>query len=80
MMDTAQEQINVRDEEGKVCRERYKASCCFQLLPSQYCDVFTNTETSPCLLFFGYAACGILVPQPGIEPASSALEMQSLHH
>ena len=26
------------------------------------------------LFFFGCEACGILVPQPGIEPASSALE------
>ena len=26
------------------------------------------------VLFFGHGACGILGPQPGIEPASSALE------
>ena len=25
-------------------------------------------------------ACGILVPPPGIEPASPALEMRSLNH
>ena len=24
--------------------------------------------------FFGYVACGILVPQPGIEPVPPALE------
>ena len=26
------------------------------------------------------AACGILVPQPGIEPVPPALEVQSLNH
>ena len=26
------------------------------------------------------AACGILAPQPGIEPTPAALEAQSLHH
>ena len=36
-------------------------------------------------LFFFYfwplsAACGILVPQPGIEPMSPAVEVQSLNH
>ena len=31
-------------------------------------------------LFFGRAACGILVPQPGIEPVPPALEAQSLNH
>ena len=29
--------------------------------------------------FFGYVACGILVPQPGIEPVPPALEEQSLN-
>ena len=29
---------------------------------------------------FCYSACGILVPLPGIKPASSALEVQSLNH
>ena len=34
------------------------------------------------LFFFsiGCAACGILAPQPGIEPTPAALEAQSLHH
>ena len=27
-----------------------------------------------------YGACGILVPHPGIEPASPAMEAQSLNH
>ena len=27
-----------------------------------------------------YAACGILVPQPGIKPMSPAMEAQSLNH
>ena len=31
-------------------------------------------------LFFGHTACGILVPQPGIEPASPALEVWILNH
>ena len=41
---------------------------------------------SICLLFFFFffwrhhIACGILVPQPGIEPAPPALEAQSLNH
>ena len=30
--------------------------------------------------FFRYAACGIFVPQPGIEPTSLLLEAQSLNH
>ena len=28
-----------------------------------------------CILFFGHAACGILVPRTGIELASPAVEM-----
>ena len=31
-------------------------------------------------LFFGYTACGILVPQPGIEAMPPALEVWSLNH
>ena len=27
-----------------------------------------------------HKSCGILVPQPGIEPVSSAVEAQSLNH
>ena len=35
-----------------------------------------------CLLFFGacLAACGILVPQPGIEPGPSAVAVWGLNH
>ena len=29
---------------------------------------------------FGRAACGILVPWPGIEPTPPAVEVQSLNH
>ena len=34
------------------------------------------------IIFFGYKArhAGVLVPQPGIEPVSLALEAQSLSH
>ena len=31
-------------------------------------------------LFFGYTACGILVPQPGIKAMPPALEVWSLNH
>ena len=31
-------------------------------------------------LFFGHVACGILVPQPGIQPTLHALEALSLYH
>ena len=31
------------------------------------------------VLLFGYPTCGILVPQPGIEPAPPTLEVQSLN-
>ena len=30
--------------------------------------------------FFGWEACGILAPWPGIKPAPPALEVQSLNH
>ena len=37
-----------------------------------------------CFIFIYFyalaAACGILVPQPGIEPALPAVEVQSLSH
>ena len=33
-----------------------------------------------CLFVFGRTACRILVPQPGIEPASPAVEMRGFHH
>ena len=32
------------------------------------------------LFIFGHTACGILVPQPGIEPGPPALEAWSLNH
>ena len=31
-------------------------------------------------VFFGHAACGILIPQPGIKPEPLAMEEQSLNH
>ena len=34
----------------------------------------------PSFFFFGYVACEILVPWPGIEPILSAVEAQSLLH
>ena len=33
-----------------------------------------------CFWVFGYAACGILVPQPGIKPRRSAMRAQSPNH
>ena len=39
----------------------------------QYCFCFM-------FWFFGWEACGIVVPQPGIELASSAVETQSLNY
>ena len=32
------------------------------------------------LLYFAHTACGILIPWPGVEPVSPALEVQSLNH
>ena len=32
------------------------------------------------LFIYGRAACGIFVPQPGIEPLTPAVEAQSLNH
>ena len=32
------------------------------------------------VLFIGHTACGILVPQPGIEPMLPPLRAQSLNH
>ena len=32
------------------------------------------------IYLFGRAACGILVPQPGMEPSPPAVEEQSLNH
>ena len=32
------------------------------------------------VLFFDHVACGILVPQPGIEPMLPAMKVQSLNH
>ena len=40
-------------------------------------------DRSKCVLFFFWlchAVCGILVPQPEIEPAPPAVEAQSLNH
>ena len=33
-----------------------------------------------CFGFFGLAACGILVPRPGIEPRPSAVKAHSINH
>ena len=51
-----------------------------------YCAFFFFWESSGLILFhfilfhFFGRACGILVPWPGIEPASPALEAWSLNH
>ena len=45
--------------------------------------VFTELVTILLLfyvLFFGHAACGILSPQPAIEPAPPALEGKVFNH
>ena len=39
----------------------------------QYCFCFM-------FWFFGHKACGILSPQPEVEPTPSALEGKLLHH
>ena len=33
-----------------------------------------------CVFLAGHAACGILFPQPGVEPNPPAVEAQSLNH
>ena len=61
--------------------------CCILLLFS-FCYWIYNIFCLACLLsvfparifFFGRVACEILVPRPGIEPMSPALEVQSLNH
>lgn len=35
---------------------------------------------APLSLFFCHVTCGILFPQPGIEPGSSAVKAQSYNH
>ena len=54
-----------------------------------YASYFTGKETDSergsffvCFVLFWlcYAACRILVPRPGIEPVSPAVEAQSLNH
>ena len=45
--------------------------------------IFISHRCLLCSLFFGGVhcmACGILVPQPGIEPVPPAVEAQSLKH
>ena len=44
--------------------------------------IYPNTPDSfsICLFWLYYAACGILVPKPGMEPALPAAETQSLNH
>ena len=41
---------------------------------------FQLSHANAFFLFFGRAACGILVPGPGIESLSTAAEAQSLNH
>ena len=33
-----------------------------------------------CFMFFGYEACGILAPRPGVEPCAPCIGRQSLNH
>lgn len=40
---------------------------------------FTHTIFFPFFLFLDHAACGILVPQLGVEPMPPALKAQSLN-
>ena len=44
-----------------------------------YCFIFTF-KILFIYLYFGHAARGILVPQPGIEPAPPAVKAWSLNH
>ena len=47
------------------------------------CKCFSTIFLPFCLfayLFFGCAECGIIVPQPGVEPTPPALEAQILNH
>ena len=43
-----------------------------------------NQDSKLVFFFFNFwlyrAACGILVPQPGIEPAPPAVEVRNLNH
>ena len=62
------------------------ASCGQWCISSRPCQVMSSPYTLVLVsyflpliffFFFGYEACGILVPEPGIEPVSPA---QSLNH
>ena len=57
---------------------------CLYLIPFRG---FTVSQNMPqityfyfCLFVFGHMACRTLVPQPGIEPTSPAVEAQSPNH
>ena len=53
---------------------------CWATGEAQSCAIITK-GIRVCFLFsFGCAACGILVPWPGIKPVPFALEAQSLNH
>ena len=68
-------------------RLKCTSKCLNQLFPFVECQQCTNTPVkfvSSSLFFFFWTvpleACGILVPQPGVEPWSSALRAQSPNH
>ena len=66
----------MKEKLGNVCGIFFlKIFLCGLILKSllhllQYCFCF--------LMFFGHEACGILAPQPGIEPTPLALEGEVL--
>ena len=45
----------------------------------QWCLAHSRCISFLFFLFFGHVACRILMPQPGIEPAFSALQLQSVN-
>ena len=50
--------------------------------PTTFAVLLLRIKLLLLLLLFGLCrgACGILVPQPGTEPISSTVEVQSLNH
>ena len=51
----------------------FLCSCCFVFVFGGFGGLFV-------CFWLCHTACGILVPQPGIEPKPSALKVQSLNH
>ena len=45
-----------------------------------YIFIAVQKKAAPFFLWPCHAACGILVPQPGIEPTPPVLEVLSLNH